>query len=176
MTITEALAEVKTINARLEKKRESIMRYFSRDARLKDPLTEDGGSHTFVRRERQGIADLEERVISIRSAIQAVNLNTRLTVAEKTRSIADWLVWRREISEGAKTFLAQMTSTLNTVRQEASRRGYTLSEKDSDRPAQEIFVAVNESQLAAEVEGMETLLGDLDGKLSLVNATTFVEV
>lgn len=176
LTITEALAEIKTIKARILKKRENAMRYFARDSRLRDPLADDGGSIEYVKRERQGIADLEERLVKIRSAIQAVNLATNLTLGEKTRALADWLNWRRDVSNDARAFLGQMTSTLARARQEAQKQGMTVSDKDSGAAAPEIIVAVNERHLAAEVEAIETLLGDLDGKLSLLNATTVVEV
>lgn len=38
MTITEALAEIKTIGKRLEKKRAAIAGNLARDSRLKDPF------------------------------------------------------------------------------------------------------------------------------------------
>lgn len=176
LTITEALAEIKTIKARIQKKRENVMRYFARDSRMRDPLSDDGGSIEYVKRERQGIADLEERTVKIRSSIQAANLATTLTLGEKTRTLADWLNWRRDVSEGSKTFLAQMVGSLNSVRQQAQKQGISVSDKDSGSAVPEIVVAVNEKQLAGEVEGIETLLGDLDGRLSLLNATTFIEV
>ena len=101
MKITEALAEIKTIAARTIKKREAIMRYFSRDSRFRDPLEADGGSKEFVKRERQAIKDLEERLVKIRSAIQAINLRTSLAVNGTTRTVSEWLNWRREISNNA---------------------------------------------------------------------------
>lgn len=66
-TITEALAELKTINARLETRRQNVGQYLMRDARLKDPLETDGGSVEYVTRERQAIKDLEERIVQIRT-------------------------------------------------------------------------------------------------------------
>ncbi len=175
MTVTEALGEIKTISARIGKKREAIMRYFARDGRLRDPLEADGGSAEYVRRERQAVADLEERVVTIRSAIQSVNLATGLTVGGKTRSVAAWLNWRRDVSSGAKGFLSQMANQLNNIRQQAPRQGQTVSEKDTGSP-NEIVVAVKEMDLAREVEEAEAVLGSLDGKLSLINATTMIEV
>lgn len=174
LTITEALAEIKTINARIQKKREAVMRYFARDGRLRDPLESDGGSIEFVKRERQAISDLENRLVAIRCAIQSSNLATGVTVSEQTRKVAEWLNWRREVSEHAKNFLATMTNTLTRVRQEALKQGWQMVEKDT-AAAGEVVVAVNERQLAKESEAMEQLLGELDGKLSLLNATTLIE-
>ena len=79
-TITEALAEIKTIGKRLEKKRESVKAYLARDSRVKDPLEKEGGSTEYVRKERQAISDLEKRVVTIRTAIAKSNLGTAVTI------------------------------------------------------------------------------------------------
>ncbi len=66
MTITEALAEIKTIGKRLEKKKQAVLTNIGRDSRLKDPLDD---SVKFVKEERQAIEDLEKRIVTIRTAI-----------------------------------------------------------------------------------------------------------
>lgn len=175
LTITEALAEIKTINSRIIKKREAIMRYFARDTRMRDPLDKDGGSVEFVSRERQAIKDLEERIVAIRSAIQTANLATVLVLGENKRTLAAWLNWRREISEASKAFLNAMAHSINQVRQQAIKASMTMVDKETGAQG-EIVVAVNEKALAGEVEAIEQLLGDLNGKLSLLNATTMIEV
>lgn len=43
MLITEALAELKTLNKRVEKKKEYVKAYLYRQEGLKDPLEKDGG-------------------------------------------------------------------------------------------------------------------------------------
>ncbi len=174
-TITEALAEIKTINARIAKKQEAVTRYLARDARLRDPLEKDGGSISFVRRERQAIGDLEERIVAIREAIQHSNLENTLAINGVERSIAGWLNWRREVSEGQRRFLGQLTQNIAGVRQKCLKEGYQVVEKESDRQG-DIVVALNEQKLTEETEAIETTLGVLDGKLSLLNATTTIEV
>ena len=87
-TITESLAEIKTIGKRLIKKRHALGSYIARDVRVRDPLEKNGGSEKFVAEERQSIADLENRVIAIRTAIQQSNLNSTVTVGGSTRSVA----------------------------------------------------------------------------------------
>ena len=175
LTITEALAEIKTASARIDKKREAVMRYFSRDSRLRDPLEVDGGSKEFVRRERQSIADLEERIVRIRSAIQEVNLHTPLTIGHRTNTVSQWLNWRREVSARHKGFLNQMAQALTAVRQNALRQGMQVTDKENYAPG-DVLVMVNEQELAREIEELENVLGSLDGKLSLLNATTLIEV
>lgn len=175
MTITEALAEIKTIGKRLEKKRQGILQYVVRDARVKDPLEKDGGSTTFVQQERQGIADLEGRIITIRTAIQEANLATNITVGDQTKTIAEWLTWRREVSTGSRQFLTTLNQSIQAVRAKLqTTTGARLINAASEATAQpgEVVVHVDEKELAGSIEGMEQILGDLDGKLSLLNATT----
>lgn len=174
MTITEGLAEIKTINARVAKKQDAVMRYFARDGKMKDPLEKEGGTVEFVRRERQAIRDLQGRIITIRTSIQAANLATSLTIGDEELSVAEWLTWRREVSEKQKGFLSTMAITLNELRTRALRQGAMVTDKETGSMT-EIVVAVNERELAGEVEQMEAVLGELDGKLSLLNATTFIE-
>jgi hypothetical protein len=174
-TITEALAEIKTLNARIKKKREVVMVYLARDALLRDPHEKDGGSLEFIKRERQAIADLEENIVRIREAIQQSNLESKLSINGDERSIAGWLNWRREVSDGQKKFLASLTQKITGIRQDSMRQGYQVVDKESDKRG-EVIIAINEQRLAEETESLEQTLGTLDGKLSLLNATTTINV
>lgn len=183
LTITEALQEIKTIGKRLEKKRASVGQYLVRDTRTRDPLAKDGGSAQFISSERQAITDLENRVISIRTRIQTSNLSATLTVGGQTRSVAEWLTWRREISKEQIGFLKGMQTGLNNVRTEVQRKGgkvvgnvVAVSETYDPQGPPEVVVNVDERALIAEQETLEDTLGTLDGKLSLFNASTVVEV
>lgn len=175
ITITEALADLKTCQKRIGKKHEAVMRYLAREAKHKDPLEQDGGSIEFVRRERQGIVDLEERMVRLRCAIQQKNLETTVTIGEWTRSVQAWLNWRKEVAGGAVARLGQMAQTITQIRQQALRQGLNVKHQESD-DFKDVIVAVNERQLAQESETMERMLGDLDGKLSLHNATQVIEI
>lgn len=176
MTITEGLAEIKTIDARLAKKHESVQRHLVRNAGFADPLENDGGSKEFVRRERQAINDLETRVVKIRTAIQESNLRCTVVVAEETRSVAEWLNWRREVSANQKYFLAMLAKVIEQARTAATKAGGSVKEDGAQVKAGDIVVAISEVDLAGEIEHIETVLGELDGRLSLFNATTSIEV
>lgn len=176
LTITEALQELKTIQKRLDVKRQSLMQYIARDARVKDPLEREGGSVEFIRRERQAIGDLEQRIISIRTAIQSVNLKTSLALNGSSRTVAEWLTWRREVSQGTKNFLTAMVNGIRQVRSEVQKKGSRTVESDAAAAPGDVVVHVDEKTLLEQQESMEQLLGDLDGKLSLLNATTVIDV
>jgi len=179
MTITEGLAEIKTIHARIEKKRSAINPYLARDAKLLDPHAAAGGSSAFVIQERQAIYDLQQRLISIRVAIQKKNLETYLAVEGFTKTVAEWLVWRKEIANEARLTLQGMFNLITNMRTKATGQGYQI--RRPDQPDQgvdvlQIVVNIDEKLLTQEIEQMEKILGALDGKLSLINATTTITV
>jgi len=183
-TITEALQEIKTINERLAKKRETVKGFIARDNRLRDPLErEQGGSAGFITRERQAMGDLEKRIVRLRTAIQNSNLNTPLTLGDQTKTVAEWLTWRKEVATGQISFVSGLILALATKRAEVqgtevarqARRGYQAAPEAPMAPI-ELTVNVNERELAEENENLAARLSELDGKLSLLNATTKIEV
>ena len=176
-TITEALAELKTISKRVEKKRSYINSYLYRQEALKDPLEKDGGSAVVIARERQAIKDLEFRHVAIRLAIQKINHETPVTVEGITNSLADWLTWRKEVAPEHQRFLLTLRSQIDQARKATQQRGGTVvtAAGDATKPT-DVIVNVNEAQLAEEMEKLESILGGLDGQLSLKNATVTIEI
>jgi hypothetical protein len=176
LTITEGLAEIKTIGKRVQKKREFILSHLMRQEQLKDPLAASGGTEAAIKAELQAVDDLEERRVDIRRAIQAANAATNLTVGLGNMSIADWLIWRREVAPGLGVFYNQLRNHIDRVRSEAQRKGYMTVGADAAARPGDIIVHVDEQLLATQIDNLEETLGTLDGALSLKNATTFIEV
>lgn len=176
ITVTEALAEIKTIGKRIEKKREAILQYCARQEIVRDPLEKDGGSVSFIERELQAINDLGTRQVAIRREIARVNSETMLTIGKSIRSIADWLVWRREVATGQKDCLSRIAQRIRMHRDEAMKKGFNVVEAGKASNLSDLIVNVNERKLAEDIEDMENVLGILDGQLSLKNATVFIEL
>lgn len=183
ITITEALQEIKTIGKRLEKKRLAVGDKLARDSRIKDPLEKDGGSEKFVKEERQSIADLEKRIVGIRTAIQKSNLQTVVPLDGAKMSVAEWLIWRREVSAGSIAFLNSISSNIRNIRAQVQQKGgrvvanmAQVNEGTGPTDPPQLIVNVSEKEILDEQEQGEQLLGDLDGKLSLLNATTVIDV
>lgn len=183
LTITEALQEIKTIGKRLDKKRSSLSPYIVRDSRVRDPLAKDGGSEKFIASERQSIADLENRIIGIRTAIQRSNLDSTLVVGGTSRTVAEWLTWRRELSAAQAKFIRDIINNLSGLRADVQKKGgkitaavAAVNESFDPNGPPEVVVNVDERGLLVEQEQMEQTLGELDGKLSLFNATTVIDV
>lgn len=177
LTITEALAEIKTIGKRLPPKRQHIASNLARQDGLKDPLASDGGSVTVITQTRQSIKDLEERHIALRLAIQAINRTSEITCDGEAHSIAWWLTWRKEILPGRKQFLQQLRQGVASARQQAQQKGLqVVTVNQTAQQLTDLIINVDEGELAKEIEHLEKIEGDLDGQLSLKNATILVEV
>lgn len=176
VTITEALAELKLIKARVEKKKQFIANYLARQEGVKDPLEKQGGSVAALKAERQSVMDLLNRFVKIRSAVADANSKTNLTILDVTRSVADWLVWKRDVAPVVKNIQDSMASSINSVRNDGRKKGLNVvAEGQAQRP-DDIIVNIDEKELAEESEKTVETLGVLDGKLSLHNATVKVVV
>lgn len=177
MTITEALAEIKTILKRIQSKREFIENYQLRLDSLKDPLEKDGGSAKAVAEAEQAVVDLEKRIVSLRIGIQKANEDNVISIETVEMPIADWLIWRREIAPGRERFLSQLTARLSAARQSIQGKNYQWGNDKSatEKPA-DIVVNIDEGKLNKDKEQMKNILGQLDGQLSLKNATIMLSV
>lgn len=169
MTITEALAEIKTILKRIATKREFVETYQLRVDTLKDPLEKDGGSSKAVDAEMQAIADLEGRIVTLRKAIQKANDDTEITLEGLSMSIADWLIWRREIAPAKQTFLSRLSQRLSSARQQIRTSDWRSPQTPEVKT--DIVVNMDETKLSKDREALQNILGQLDGQLSLRNAT-----
>lgn len=178
ITITEALAEVKTIGKRLETKRDFIGQFLFRQQMVKDPLEKDGGSEKAVAAAFQSIADLQQRVIKIRAAIQRANLENTLTIEGKGQSVANWLTWRKEVAPFQQKTLTLLRQSIDKNRQQMLTKGITVGSLkiEQDLRPTDFVVNLDEGDLARRIEALETILGTLDGKLSLFNATATIEL
>lgn len=175
ITITEALADIKTVSKRIEKKREFILNYLARPDGIKDPLEKEGGSHEAIMREAQAVGDLESRIIALRRGIGLANDKTTVEVGGVSRSVTDWLTWRRDVAPKHKEFLARVSATVKQIRDTAKKQGFqTLTPGATATQPNDVVVNISEASLASDIERIETILGELDGRLSLHNATVMI--
>jgi large subunit ribosomal protein L7/L12 len=174
LTITEALSQIQAIDLQVAKKQQLIDAYLLRSGAIRDPLERDGGTQSVLAREHQAIAALLERKVLIRRAVQAANEQATITHEDQTRSIADWLVWKREIVARRSEFLNQIRFRIEQARRETAQPRPKVGE-DSSRGS-DLVVHVNEKDLASELEALEERQGYLAGQIALKNATVLVEL
>lgn len=175
ITVTEALAELKTIDKRVEKKKGFVISHLLRLESMKDPLEKDGGQAKAVAAEIQSATDLLERKVAIRQAVHAANAQTEIGIDGITKTVEGWQLWRKEVAPELQRLFGTLSQQINSTRQEAQKRGTPVSTVGQEKPG-DVIVNVNEMALRQEIERIEQVLGKLDGLLSLKNATTFVEV
>lgn len=177
MTVTEALAELKTIKSRIEKKRAFIKTLLFRSEQMRDPMEKDGGSKAVIKQELQSISDLETRYVDIRCAIQEANSSNKITINKIEKTIAEWIYWRREVSENNSIFLYQINDAINRTRNDVLKKGQALvGQGEAVTKPTDILVNIDEKELSENIESLTDVLGILDGQLSLKNATIFVDV
>lgn len=166
LTITEALAEIKTVTKRIENKRQFVNSSFAMDSRLRDPYEESGGVKKKLREELQAIGDLEQRLVDLRMAIARANSTTQLTIGKRSRTVSEWLIWRREVAPATTRFYKGLQAGIAN----AVKHKFDPNENAS------VVVVADQAHITETIEDIDAILGELDGKLSLLNATTFVEL
>ena len=172
-TVTEALASLKTIVKRVDSKREALRKHCAHYSHLKDPLAASGGSAAFWKAETQAIRDLHDRSLTIRTAIQHANHLNEITLHGETRTVAAWLIWKREVAPNQLSFLREISNSVRMYRDEARRstRGQT-----ADQVTPDVITSFDELEFMGELKKWEAMLADLDGQLSLFNARTEINV
>ena len=184
MTITEALAEVKMIVKRIGKSASIVQANTSRLEFETDPYETKGGSAKVIGEYLQSIRDLGTRLVNIRHCIAEANLRTRLTVQVGegkigvSRTIGEWLIWRREVAESEQSILAKVARQATNQRNEARENPRVMPNKDKDATPEvaRLILHVDIGDLQDKAAKIEEILGVLDGKLSLLNATTTIEI
>lgn len=173
-TITEALAEIKTIDKRLAKKQEFITNYLARQEKVRDPLAKDGGSFQAIQREVQSVEDLMSRQVELRRAIHKANSATLVRIGNKELTIAEWIIWKREVAPKLKSFYGGLSARLASLRQDIQKKGLQAAASRTDAAPDEIIIELDEKALAQKIESLEEVLGSLDGQLSMKNATVTI--
>lgn len=177
MTITEALAELKTLKARVEKKQQFVLENVVRPGVMVDPMAKEGGQEPAVREARQSIKDLLRRIEALRLGIMRKNLDTELEILGERRSIQGWLTWRRDIRPILESFTKQLVDRVRTARTPAVWKGIQMqSHEEIQKFLAAVVVNVSELEVQKDWERLAEILGTLDGKLSLHNATQTIEV
>lgn len=172
VTITEALSRLKLLDKRIAAKQAAIRQYIARPESLVDPLAKEGGSEEFVRRTRQSLRDLRQEKLRVRTAIFKANDTTSMTVGPRTMTIAEWLIWKREIAPLLKQELDMIVGEIRTMRQRFQR----ITGKSGEERTEPVVTAVTETMLSEEIDEYNQIVENLDGQLSLKNATVFVDI
>ncbi len=72
--------------------------------------------------------------------------------------------------------LKKLRGTLDSARTQAAKAGFAVTASEVGAKTGDVIVNIDEKALADQAEQLETILGTLDGQLSLKNATVMVSV
>ncbi len=175
MTITEALAEVSLIQKKVAKKKETVLGNLIRYDNTADPFEKQGGSAKALESEVQSIRDNHARLERIRAAIAHANLNETVTLGEQTKTIHEWLTWKREAATDWLGFLNSIhTGVKKLVDHQAKQPAY-YKDADGTPHFSKLITNVDYGTYVKLSEKTTEMIEHLDGKLSLKNATVVIE-
>jgi hypothetical protein len=176
LTITEALSEINLINKKIDDKSSAITPALILAAHAKDPYTDHGA---YVASELQAINDLQKRLVRIRSAVQRANLDNTITIGEETKSIAEWLSWKKEVAEKAIGLFNRIRSEVTKHLTQNQSRPSVIQVQEGANVVSKIVefkYAVDLQDMAKRSEVLSSMFENLDGQLSLKNATIAVTI
>lgn len=176
LTITEALSEVNLITKKLAGKQDGIFPALVVPAHVPDPYKDN---LKYVEAEMQSVADLQVRLLKIRSGIQRANLETSITINDMTLPITSWLAWRKEVYPTATNLLQNIRRKV-VEHQAANQSRPALMQKQEDGALKTEMVTFKYGVSLPEItKKLETLVDThekLDGQLSLKNATVTITI
>lgn len=176
ITITEALSEVNLLKKKIEKKKETVLANLAKAKHMPDPFKDDGGSFIANKANLQSIQDLNHRLIRIRSGISSANLTNSITLGNESRTIADWLTWKREVSQSETKFLSDLTQRDRANREHWSKSPQVYKDDTGATHLVEFESNIDYASVIKQAETLGDQLEKLDGQLSLKNATITIEV
>lgn len=174
LTITEALSEVNLVKKKLEHKKKNALTLLTKPDHLPDVYAAQGGSAAFLKSETQSIDDLYRRLIRIRSAISKANIENDITLGGRTLSIHDWLTWKREVSKDETSFINTVVSMTKAQIEEVGKNPRVFEDAEGKKQLLKVQSNVDYPAFIKKQEEMAVLFEQLDGKLSLKNATIVV--
>lgn len=176
MTITEALSEVNLLKKRLDHKKKNFVPLTVKAEHAVDPYASEGGTPAFLKKELQAIEDLQKRFVKIRAAISRANLDNVITIGERTAPIHDWLTWKREISKEETSFINSVVNGVKTAQDQVAKQPQCYDAPDGTKHLLKLTTNIDYPAFVKKQEEMSMLFEQLDGKLSLKNATILIEI
>jgi hypothetical protein len=189
MTIARALTRLKTIKAQLQKINNDIGNYGAISSKSRSPLGDPKASldknHNqaieHIRSLYQQFEDLTKEYIKIKTAIDKANMQTIITVANKTMTIQEALVYRRDISKFVQELLGKYGQAVNRATDEVYRHNASIKTDGMDEAAvkvvlSEVLYLVPKEKIQESENFLTAFLVELDGILNEVNAITEIEI
>lgn len=176
MTITEGLAEINLLKKKLNSKKQPIEQALVTYDGKDDPYEAKGGAKKFLETELQSCTDLRTRLMKIRAGIAEANIKNTATINGQTRSIYEWLTWKREVATELSQQYSVLRNNLQMKIDSFNRQPQVLRDEDNNVKLCKPIANIELTRLQDDHESIEDTLGKLDGVLSLKNATTTINI
>lgn len=176
ITITEALSEINLITKKLDDKRNAILPALFIASHVIDPYTDN---KKYVAQEMQSLTDFQARLTKIRALIQKANLEHNITIGETTKSITEWLAWKKEVATKEIDFLKKVNQRLLDQSMQAQSRPSVYQVQEADKQITKIVeykYALDLTTVTKRLEILNDIFENLDGQLSLKNATVTIDL
>lgn len=176
LTITEALSECKLIAKKIESANKSFLSSLTRFEHENDIHEKQGGSVVYLQRQIQSAQDNAGRLERIRRAVAASNANNKIEVLGESKTVTEWLAWRKELSSAQKSVLSSAINIINSKKAEVAQRpSFYKMDKDAEPRLARLVVNAELEPLENKLLNLVEIEEKLDGQLSLKNATTTIE-
>ncbi len=178
MKITGAMSEIKLFAKKISSQRDFILRNLTREEWRKDPFEKDHTTQEAqVKAAIQSISDLEKNIVAYRYAITKANMEERVSLEGMDMTVAEWLIWRREVLPLRKQLLGNLANQMasNLREQQTTQRSYSGKESEKFQSTN-FIVNVSDIWLKEETEKLEAIEQRLDGQLSMMNANVEVKI
>ncbi len=185
MTVAEGLSEIKRIVKILPLRNNNITRYCSKRTGEKDSIDKQ---EEYVKGQRQSAENLIERMMDIKEAIMASNLETTVTWKEDTMTVARAILFKSNVG-GRLTSVKRLydalyrsfnTTTANAqIHEYASLEGYSQQRLSDDAKAKLEMVPetyYDEREVQGKLENLIELESMLDALIDASNHKTQITI
>ena len=178
MKITEAMSEIKLFVKKISSQRDFILRNLSREEWRKDPFEKDQTTQEAqVKAALQSVSDLEKNIVAYRYAITKANMKERISLEGMDMTVAEWLIWRREVLPLRKQLLHNLANQMASIGKDQQNTQRSYSGKDTDKSQLSNYIInVSDKWLKEETDKLEAIEQRLDGQLSMINANVEVDI
>lgn len=175
LTITEALSELNLIKKKVDNKRKVVAGSLLRAKHEKDAFENVGGIRQFIIGELQAIDDLDSRFLKIKGSIAKANIENLITINGFTKTIHDWLNWKRDLADTQKKFTFNLYSFPKGELERLSKQPQIYLDEKQEKHLVEFESTIDYPSFLKKSEELNDTFDRLDGQLSLKNATIVVD-
>jgi hypothetical protein len=183
MTIKRGMTRLKTIKGQIEHINAQIQQYGAINNKTYHPLgdmkVDINKNHAQAKAEIESLfqqfRDLQEEFLKIKRAIVRTNLETKITVAGKTLTLQDAIVYRDVIADMARKLINSNNFAVTKAKNEVDRFNAQFSKLDEASKAAavaDVLYLINQDQIKELDKFLIEFLGELDGELDAINAVT----